>query len=151
MSLELKIGNIEKAGSIESWRFILAKDDNTITFYAKAYPEDTSSFLCRGAVEENGIPHSSVIGGGGMSVICNILRLGDSSADYGIVPNSVMEKFVPLIAAYLRAIKTAEINMWYDPGISERNNPKHCEMWKQLGYEFDNRKRILELNPSQPQ
>jgi hypothetical protein len=148
--LELKIGNIElnKKASFDNWRFILAKEKGTVTLYAKLLPEDGSSFLCRDAVEENGISHSSIIGGGGMRYSSETLKMTDFSADYGIIPNSLMEEFAPIIFEHIKEkypIKKVEIDMWYDPGESERKNPKHIEMWKRLGYEFDNQKRVLEF------
>lgn len=151
--LELKIGNIEeneedKKAFFDDWRFILAKENGTITLYAKLLPEDGSSFLCRNAAEENGVPDSSIIGGGGMSYVSETLKMTDFSADYGIVPNSFMEEFAPIIVEHIKErypIKKVEIDMWYDPGESERKNPKHVEMWKKLGYEFDNQPRVLEF------
>ena len=59
-----------------------------------------------------------------------------------------MEEFAKMIIeqnSIKHPVKKVKIDMWYDPGESEEKNPEHCEMWKKLGYEFDNRKRVLEF------
>ena len=150
--LELKIGNFEETKEDDkfynNWRFVLAKENGTVTLYAGLFPEDGSGFLCRHVAEKNKVPCSNLIGGGGISYSVETLKLTDFSADFGIVPNSFMEEFVPIIIEHIKEkypVKKVEIDMWYDPGESEEKNPEHCEMWKKLGYEFDNRKRVLEF------
>lgn len=150
--LELKIGSIEenRQASVEEfgvWKFILAKDDNKILLYAGAHPKDDYEYGHRNVIINNDI-YSEVIGGGDICFHYGALDINGMSGNYGVVPNSIMEEFAKLVVDQLKSkynIKKVEVNMHYCPGKSEKADPKHIEMWKRLGYEFDNQKRFLEF------
>ncbi len=131
-----------------NWRFVLAKEEDFIALYAGAAKSDDFNYKHISVVSANNLPGSVVIGGGDISYICGSLKIDSMSADFGIVPNSIMEKFARMIVdqnSVKHPVEKVEIDMWYDQSISERKNPKHIEMWKKLGYEFDNQKKVIKL------
>lgn len=151
--LELKIGNFENSEETNEfgtfWRFILAKEDETLKLYADIIPEDPDiNYGHRNVVEKNKVSRGNVLGGGDISEMFSELKINGMSGDFGIVPNSVIEQFVNMIVTEIKdqyTLEKAEIDMWYDPETSTKSSSQHIEMWKNLGYEFDDQKRVIEL------
>jgi len=151
--LELKIGNFAENKKVDeeefgSWKFVLAKEEDTISLYAGANPKDWRINYGHGNVVIDNDISSQVIGGGDICFHYGGLDITGMSGNYGIVPNSIMEEFAKLVVDQLKdkgKIKKVEVDMHYRPMESEKADPKHIEMWKKLGYEFDNKKRVLEF------
>jgi len=155
MSLEIKIGNIELTKDVEpfldNWRFVLAKEKETISLYAILLPTDGSSFICNIAVERNVLDPSIIIGGGGINYVNGTLEFVDWSVDYGIIPNEFMRELAPVLVEHMKEkypIDDVKINMWYDPETSPQKSSAQIKKWEKMGYSFDNQKSVLEFNIS---
>ncbi|MBW2966781.1 hypothetical protein KY342_06790 [Candidatus Woesearchaeota archaeon] len=152
MDLELKIANFTENSQVEEeefgvWKFVLVQDNSKILLYTGAQPKEDYEYGHSRVVSENDISED-IIGGGDMCFHYGTLDVKGMSGYFGIIPNSIMEQFAKLIFEQFQnkhKLKKIEINMHYIPRESEEADPEHIEMWKKLGYEFDNRKRVLEF------
>ena len=151
--LELKIGDLEEHEQIKEmglgcWRFVVSKDDSIILLYAGAIPLD-KSYGHRDVVSRYNLEVCKILGGGDIRHSFGRLIFEDMSADFGIVPNSVMDGFARKVFENCKdnkypPIKEIEINMWYDSEVSEKNI-RHVQRWRELGFEFDNDKRVISV------
>ena len=148
--IELKIAEIEENKRLKEerfgkWRFILAKQDSTILLYAGIVPDDTKAAINYRHVDiarQNNLSVDNVIGGGDIHYTLGDLSIGGSSFEFGPVPNQIMEEFAKILLKEYGekySINIIDINM-----DSDYIGKEGIEFWKELGYSFDNRRRVLE-------
>jgi len=144
--LELKIGNFEENKEVIKyecglWKFVVSKEDNAICLYAGKIPENLK-YGHSNVVSQFNLVKSNILGGGDITYTDGALKFDGMSGDFGIVPNSAVYDFAKLIYNEFKdeySIKDVKIDMHYNPETSE--NLEHIQMWKELGFEFDNNKR----------
>lgn len=149
--LKLKVGVIEEHKQVLEkgwghWKFVLSKEDSLISLYAGILPLDNAGYKHADVVSQYKLSEDNILGGGEIRCIIDKLVLDGCSSDFGIVPNSVMFEFAKKIFRDYKdkySISEVVVDMWYDLEGSERKNPDHVKMWRELGFDFDNEKRII--------
>lgn len=150
--LELKLGDLEEHKQIIKkgygcWRFVLSKDNYNIFLFAGAIPDGARiCFRHNDVVSKYGLSKLNVLGGGEIKYAFGRLIFEGMSGDFGIVPNSIMDNFGKIIFEAFKEkyqIKEIKVDMFYDTKTSKEKNPEHVEMWEKMGYNFDDKKRII--------
>jgi hypothetical protein len=156
VGLELKIISIESnlvpfmGWDQFYWKFILELRENKLLLYAGARLDSRENYGHVAVAQQYGLFAADILGGGDIAHDGDsVLAIGDWSAQYGIVPNAAMGQFAPLIASYLQdshVIKEVIVDMHFVPGQSDIYNSQHVKRWNCLGYQFDDKKKIVSIS-----
>ena len=149
--LELKIENFDdkngKEKYINSWKFIVVEEKKNLALYAGRITEE-KIYTHRNLAHENNISITKIVGGGQIFYIPKMLRFEGFSLDFGLIPNSAVEKFAYILKDEMKRnykIEEAEIEMEYKLRKIGKRDLLKRKKWKKLGYKFDNNKRKIKF------
>lgn len=143
--LEMKIGEIESNKEAEEigigiWKFVLAREGDSIVFYAGTAPCDAESTTEYVSVAERfRIKKADILGGGLMMYEGAVLQFSDGSEDFGPVPSAAILALKKQLTAEMglrHEIAEVVVAMDNTSNLVKRYADR-VKFWKELGYGFN--------------
>ena len=112
MNIKIKIDGLEKLSSGGSQKYIVGRDGQNLSLYSVKENRHAK------VAERFGLDDESVLGGGSISFCDSSVTFQDFSADYGAVPQEVVEKFYASLEKELSRVGVESVEFeYYSDGL----------------------------------